>query len=659
MTGLRGEVRDVLAGESGRRALAAMRAGDGETDPRPVYELLGRHRLLAANWPVEYGGRGVLAGAAAAVVDELIAAGVSDTLHTLSVQICGTFLLSAGTAEQRAELLPALARGHRFCTVLYTEPTVGSDLSTLTTRAEPVPGGWALTGRKVYSVRTRLADVALVAARTSEEATPYQGITLFLLPLDTPGVTVDVLPSMANEAFGDVTLRSAFVPDRAVVGPVGGAWPLITGALALERTGVDHVAKAEAWLRTWQDTMPVADPVAVGTLRTKVRAARALSRRCVAELDRGRVDPALAAATKLWCGETAREVGAWCGSRTPWTDGPAARLEAAYREAPGLTISAGTSELMLEVVAGASLPGRDITPAGEEPVLGELRAAVRAVCGPVAEHPTADDPVVRAELAGLGVFGLRVPAEHGGTDLGLAAALVVCEEAGAALTDGTLLDTMTAVDALGPDPALLKGDRAAALVWPGRPVTDPGRDGLLLVVEEDRIAVLPADRPVVRRSTALGEVSVFSDCPEATTVCSGDAARAVLAADLLRRAAALVGVGLACLVRTVRRARARRQFGRALIENQVVAFRLAQLAVHAQALRALIASLADDPDHDGAAGAFTEAAGFASRATAEAVQLHGAFGMVADSPVARHYRFVPLAVARGRGCPVPTSGGRL
>jgi alkylation response protein AidB-like acyl-CoA dehydrogenase len=276
---------------------------------------------------------------------------------------------------------------------------------------------------------------------------------------------------------------------------------------------------------------------------------------------------------------------------------------------------------------------------------------VRAVCGPVAEHPTATEP----ELAGLGVFGLRVPAEHGGTDLGLAAALVVCEEAGAALTDGTLLDTMTAVDALGPDPALLKGDRAAALVWPDRPVTDPGPDGLLLVVDEGRIAVLPAGRRAVRRSTALGEVTVFPDCSGATTVCEGEAARAVLAADLLRRAAALAGVGMACLVRTVRRARTRRQFGRALIDNQAVAFRLARLAVHAQAVRALIASLADEPSWDGAAGAFAEAAEFASHATAEAVQSHGAFGMVADSPVARHYRFVPLAVARGR---FPAAEGR-
>jgi len=459
VTLLRAEVRAVLASPAGQRALAAMlaaRDSSGEADPRPVYRLLGAHRLLAANWPRVLGGRGLPAAEAAVVVEEMIAAGVSDTLHTLSVQICGTFLLSAGSAVQRAWLLPVLARGQRFCTVLYTESLVGSDLSALTTRAEPVPGGgWRLTGRKVYSVRTALADLALVAARTTVEATPYQGISLFLVPLAEPGVTVGTLPSLADEAFADVVLDRVAVGPDAVVGPTGGAWPLITGALALERTGVDHVAKADAWLTAWfADRAEASEPAdgaagdiaagevaagdlaAAGGLRTRVRAARALSRRCVEELDTGRVDPVGAAATKLWCSETAREVATWCAGalheRALWTyrdpDAPAGgRLEAAFREAPGLTISAGTSEMMLELVASAGLPSRDITPAGEEPLLVELRRAARVICSPAGERPTEDDPRVRAELAALGALGFLVPGELGGTGLGLAATLAALE----------------------------------------------------------------------------------------------------------------------------------------------------------------------------------------------------------------------------------------
>jgi alkylation response protein AidB-like acyl-CoA dehydrogenase len=245
------EVRAVLAGPDARRLFAAMDAARDtgvEPDPRPLYRLLGERRLLAVSWPRAYGGRALPGRCAAAVVGELIAGGVPEVPHTLSVQICGNFLLDAGTVEQRIAVLPGLACGALTATVLYSELDAGSDLSTLRTRAEPSDGGWVITGRKVYSVRTAFADLGLVAARTSTEVTPYQGISLFLVPLDAPGVTVDVLPALADEDFADVRLDGVRVPSAAVVGPVGGAWPLITEALALERTGVDYVAKADLWL---------------------------------------------------------------------------------------------------------------------------------------------------------------------------------------------------------------------------------------------------------------------------------------------------------------------------------------------------------------------------------------------------------------------------
>ena len=251
---LRAEVRSVLGGPG---ALAAWHALEQpgphqENDPRALYRLLGRHRLLAPNWPQAFGGRGLPAWSVAVVVEELIAAGVPEVLHTLSVQICGNFLLTAGTPEQRAALLSAMAAGTAYCSVLYTEPAVGSDLASLTTVAElDEAGDWLITGRKVYSVRTWLADLGLVAARTEQGRSQYQGITLFLVPLDAPGVAIEAVPSLADEAFADVTLTRVRVGGRNVVGQAGGAWPLITAALALERTGVDHVAKADAWLRAW------------------------------------------------------------------------------------------------------------------------------------------------------------------------------------------------------------------------------------------------------------------------------------------------------------------------------------------------------------------------------------------------------------------------
>lgn len=149
---LRAEVRHALGTAELRAALArfdASVAAGGEPDPRPVYRLLGARRLLAVHWPEAYGGRGGTLLEHAAVVEELTLAGVPDTLHTLSVQIVGNFLIAAGTPAQRAELLPAIAAGDLGMAVLYSEPDAGSDLAGLSARAEPGPdGGWRLTGRR-------------------------------------------------------------------------------------------------------------------------------------------------------------------------------------------------------------------------------------------------------------------------------------------------------------------------------------------------------------------------------------------------------------------------------------------------------------------------------------------------------------------------------
>ena len=552
---VRDEVRSALASPEALRARAA------EPDPRPLYRLLGARRLLAVAWPAACGGRARHPRLAAAVADELVVAGVPDTLHTLSVQICGGFLLGAGSPAQRASLLPGLAAGTRFCTVLYTEPEAGSDLASLTTRAEPTGGGgWRISGRKVYSVGTRYADLGLVAARTSDGPSRYDGITLFLVALDAPGVTVSDVRSMADEDFADVRLEGVNVPPWMVVGPVGGAWALVTEALALERTGVEHVARARAWLAAWRagcGDLPDRLLADAGRLATRTEAARAMSLRCLDRLAAGRVDPVQAAAAKLWCSETARSVAWWCAE----TGASGARLEAAYREAPGLTLSAGTSEVMLELVAGSGLR----RPADEEPLARQLRAAVRAVAA--APGPEAGR---WRELAELGVLALAVPRDRGGLGLGLEAELVVCEELGRELVDGGVLDTLAAADA--------------------------------------------TRRP---------------DAPEA-----------VLAAARLRRAAWLAGLAAACLERAARRTRTRRQFGRPVADNQAVAFTLARLAVHLEAVRALLRG----PERAAPAGILAEAATLALAASREAVHLHGAYGMTGGSPVEGHYRAAGAAV---------------
>lgn len=706
---LRREVRAALSGPGAAAAWRALReqpGWNGENDPRPLYRLLGRRRLLAPNWPVAFGGRGLPASSAAIVVEEMIAAGVPEVLHTLSVQICGNFLVSVGTAEQRAATLPTLASGAAYCTVMYTEPDAGSDLARLRTTAEPDGNnGWLITGRKLYSVRTGLADLGLVAARTGDGGSQYQGITLFLVPLTAPGITVQAMPSMTDEAFADVRLDNVRVTADRVIGPVGGGWALITAALALERTGVDYVAKAEAWLRAWCRLTTDPEPahrIELGRLWTKVQAGRAISRRCVAELDGGQVDPVRAAIAKLWTSQTAREVAWWTGQAshnaglTLADDGDAARLEAAYREAPGLTISAGTSEMMCELIAAGGLPGsHDTDPldTGRRPavdgMIADLRHAIRWATSSTRDRPgTAGPSDDWPLLASLGVFGLRVPEVVGGYGLGMHAVVAMAAELGAAGYDGGLLDTLTAADALAasPEPTsarrhlgqILAGQCAAAMIYPDRPLrplADPGPDGLLLITRPDGCYLLAAPGPaadglVTRRLTPAGEHRAFctaavgeSALRSGVLLCDGHDAETVVTADLLRRAAWLLGAGWAALTATVRRVSTRHQFGKALIDNQSVSFRLATLSAHGRAIGAMISDLASasdagvtGPSQASAGGAVAEAGRFASDAVREGVQLHGAFGMVTDSPVEALYRRTRLMITQ---CPPPWTLDRM
>jgi alkylation response protein AidB-like acyl-CoA dehydrogenase len=371
----RREVRDLLRGREAQACLRAIRAAPrrAEPDARPVYRLLGAARLLAPHWPAELGGRGLGAVEAAIAGQELALHGVPDTLYVLSVQIAGHFLLRAGSPEQRTRLLPGMAAGRTFVTILYTEPEAGSDLAALTTEARPDGPGFRLHGRKVHNPKTSQAQLGLTAARVGEAgANKYAGLTLFLVPLDAPGVAVRPVPGLPPEQLHEVTLDGVAVGPDAVVGEVGAGWSLLSAALAAERTGMDLAARARRWLDAaislppggggsgWGGTA-TDDLESVGRLGAEVEASRLLAWQAVLDLGEGRLGVAQAAVAKWYASLAAQRVAWWAADQaglagTLTRDDEAAALgglvELALAEAPGLTLSAGTSEMMLQLVAG-------------------------------------------------------------------------------------------------------------------------------------------------------------------------------------------------------------------------------------------------------------------------------------------------------------------
>ncbi|AXB43267.1 amino acid adenylation domain-containing protein [Amycolatopsis albispora] len=445
--GLRQRVRDVLAAPGNQ---AEIESCVGLPWAPGTYRALGRARLLAPDWPREYGGGGGSVADAAVVAEELALAGVPDTARVNTIENAGTTLLTAGDDRQKARYLPAMAAGEVFFSVLYSEPGAGSDLSSLRTTAVRDGDGWVLDGTKIWNVRSELAAYGICAARTGPPepagAERFTSITLFVVPLDTPGVRVERVGSLNPEAFTQVTFDRVTLGADAVVGEVGGGWPLIGGALGAERTGINFYGRARRWLdrlvaRLRRDGADV-DWRQLAALHHDLEAARALCDRAVALLAAGRCTDADLAAAKWRASELAQRV-----ALLGWEHGVAdPALTTALAEAPGLTLAGGTSEILLGTVATALLD--PATTDGERGTGADWRTELRGhFTRAVAEAAHSERPAEVLRVRGEKERWLPPtrPAHQGGLGAGETETVALAEEIGRA---GLPPDTLTA------DPAL-------------------------------------------------------------------------------------------------------------------------------------------------------------------------------------------------------------
>ncbi|WP_433493615.1 acyl-CoA dehydrogenase family protein [Micromonospora sp. CA-248089] len=688
----RRSVRDRLADPELRRELAALRAGgQPEPDAREVYRHLGRLRLLAPNWPEEYGGDGLGHSAAAIVYEELVRADVPDTLHVNTIQIVALFLLLAGSPEQKAAHLPAMARGERFASVLYTEPEAGSDLGGLRTTATRDGDGWRLDGVKVFSLKSDITDLGLCAARTGSGAGRYDGITLFLVDLHADGVARSRIPSIADEQFHRVELTGVRVGPDAVLGEVGQGWPLLSQALAIERTGLDYTLKAERWYEAavaglGHDDSPAEAALLVdaGRFDARLAASRALAWSVLTRLEAtDTADEAATAVAKLYSSELAQEVAGWAVGVHGLGYHPAVLgrrradvLEAAYREAPGLTFSAGASEVMLQIIANLALDDPDPAAGGPaDPMRDRLRQVMRGRLARVPVHASGADPQAAWDAVRRGgACTLDVPVAAGGMELGLGAAVVVAEELGraaavtpypavaaaidAALAGGASEDMLAELvagavpaDMGGFDPVSVTAAPDGDGAWKASgaiPVDGTDVAVLLPVAVEDgtALALLPAGSTVpsaeIPGVTDAAGVRIPGERLLCRDVALDDCPEGVVGRARIRQAALLLGLAQGALGEAVRHTGAREQFGRRLRDFQSVEFALAGAYAEVAALRLLVEQAAELADADrpfGVAG--TRALALAAETTLEVTRLAmhvcGARGLTPQLRVAPYY----------------------
>jgi len=196
--------------------------------------------LSGVDIPERYGGRG-LTHAHAEVIDEELSRYDAPSLRPLGIgmHLAVATLLASGSDEQRRRYLPALISADEQWCQLFSEPDAGSDLVSLRTRAIRDGDEWVIDGQKVWSSFAAHAHFGLLLARTDPDAPkPQLGITMFVLPMDAPGVTVRPLVDIVGgRHFNEVFLEGVRVGDDAVIGAVHQGWGVSQGTLGGERSG--------------------------------------------------------------------------------------------------------------------------------------------------------------------------------------------------------------------------------------------------------------------------------------------------------------------------------------------------------------------------------------------------------------------------------------
>ncbi len=197
---------------------------------------LFENRWSVVSWPEEYGGRGASLWQWLIFEEEYYRAGAPQRVTQNGIFLLAPTVFEFGTPEQQQRILPRMAAAEDLWCQGWSEPGAGSDLAGITSRAEPVDGGWALTGQKIWTTRGAFCTHLFGLFRTDPDSTRHRGLTYFLVPLDAPGVTVRGFGRLdGDEGFAEVFFDGVVVAEEAVLGGVGQGWSVAMATTGSER----------------------------------------------------------------------------------------------------------------------------------------------------------------------------------------------------------------------------------------------------------------------------------------------------------------------------------------------------------------------------------------------------------------------------------------
>jgi hypothetical protein len=212
---------------------------DPEITVREWWSRLADSGWGAPMWPVEWGGRGLGRAEATEVGRAFKAAGAIGGPAGLGTLLAAPTILTHGTDEQKRRYLRPIQDGTEAWCQLFSEPGAGSDLASLSCRAERDGDEWVITGQKVWTSHGHLADLGMLIVRTDVDAPKHRGISYFAIDMHQPGIEVRPLKEMTGRSlFNEVFLDGARVRNDALIGDFNAGWAVTNTTLMAERTGL-------------------------------------------------------------------------------------------------------------------------------------------------------------------------------------------------------------------------------------------------------------------------------------------------------------------------------------------------------------------------------------------------------------------------------------
>ena len=201
--------------------------------PRRIWKQMCADGWAGIGWPQEYGGQGRSAIEQFIFFDESMRAGAPVPMLTLNS--VGPTIMAFGTDEQKADYLPRILSGDIHFCIGYSEPGAGTDLASLKTRAVRDGESYVINGQKMWTSLSSDADYCWLAVRTDPDAAKHKGISMILVPMDTPGITLSPLHLLGTHDINAVFFEDVIVPAANVVGGENHGWKLVTNQLNHER----------------------------------------------------------------------------------------------------------------------------------------------------------------------------------------------------------------------------------------------------------------------------------------------------------------------------------------------------------------------------------------------------------------------------------------